>query len=413
MRTTIGWVLGLGILAAAGFAGGIFLGQEAPEGSSAGGGDFLESFWSHPVPAQGRPPADFTDLEASLDPAECGKCHRAQWRQWRQSLHSEAMGAGILWQLRVKTPEQAKSCMRCHAPLAEQKALVGRELGWSGAPEGTPPGHIPGDLHRQGLVCAGCHVRDHTRYGPPAASAIPADKAPHGGFVGKAAFGESRFCASCHQFDDGGPSLNGKLRENTFREWQQSRYAERGVSCQDCHMAEGRHTWKGIHDRDMVRRAIGTRLQVQADGQEGLRVTGRLTNTGAGHKLPTYLTPKLFLELVLFGPEGTEKEVLARRTVGWWADAQLNGERFDTRLDPGESLSLSAQPDVPEGPGWSVGLRVRVAPQEHYERLFRHMFQQKDRMDSRTLELLRQALAEAEATRFTAQVSRKPLPASP
>ena len=59
--------------------------------------EFLSRHWPAVLPPQGEPPADFTLLEASLDPQSCGECHVAQFKQWQSSLHSHTMGAGIQW----------------------------------------------------------------------------------------------------------------------------------------------------------------------------------------------------------------------------------------------------------------------------------------------------------------------------
>ena len=36
-----------------------------------------------------------------------------------------------------------------------------------------------------------------------------------------------------------------------------SRHAREGRACQACHMPERRHLWRGIHDPEMVKRALG------------------------------------------------------------------------------------------------------------------------------------------------------------
>jgi len=63
-----------------------------------------------------------------------------------------------------------------------------------------------------------------------------------------------------------GFALNGKLLQSTYDEWKASRFARQGVQCQDCHMPDRRHRWRGIHDADMVRSG----LTITADGVEYL-----------------------------------------------------------------------------------------------------------------------------------------------
>lgn len=358
---------------------------------------FLAAHWADPTPPQGDPPAGFSAIEASLAPEACGTCHVEQHRDWSASLHRRAMGPGILWQLAVFPPEQANRCLRCHAPLAEQKALVARERGWPNAPATPPPAYVPEDLHRQGLVCAACHVRAHRRYGPPARRPPEPDATAHGGFEPAEAFGDSRFCATCHQFRSDGPSLNGKLLENTYEEWRMSRAAPAGQTCQSCHMPERRHLWRGIHDAGTVQAALGRELRVARMSASRARVEAKLENVGAGHRLPTYLVPKLYVTLRLIGGEGAS-QVLARHIIGRTANVDLTRETADTRLAQGETLSLAAE-FVPGG-NTAVVLEVDVAPAEHYERMFTAMLERyPDLVPSARAQLV-EALDEARAKRY-------------
>ncbi len=360
---------------------------------------FLDRHWNHPLPPQGPPPAAFSEAEASFDPADCAACHPARHRQWRESRHAHAMGPGVLGQLRAMPPRQAESCLRCHAPLGEQRRTLARALGWPRADDTAPlPGYVPDDLHARGLACPACHVRGHTRYGPPARNRLPSEQAPHGGFVAQPAFRDSRFCRSCHQFAPDGRRLNGKLLENTYEQWRQSRYADAGVSCQDCHMPEQSHRWPGIHEPDMVRRAVQSRL-TRRRGADHWHVTGKITNAGAGHKLPTYLTAQLWAELVLLDGDGATA-TLTRQPIGWKADLALTEEAFDTRLAPTETLTLRAGLDPARARGRRIALRLEVAPQAFYERFFAARLRDTGLPERARAELER-ARAAAEATRFT------------
>mgnify|MGYP001224223751 FL=1 len=356
---------------------------------------FLDRHWQRPLPPQGSPPAAFTALEASLDPAACGQCHASQYADWRSSLHSRSMTAGILWQLRLLPQAEANQCLDCHAPLAEQKALLAREHGWAGAPAEPPPAYVPADLGHAGLTCAGCHVRRHQRFGPPPRPGVDPDRAPHGGFTVSAAFEDSRFCAACHQFPADGPRTAGKLREDTYEQWRASDFAARGVSCQSCHMPERRHLWRGVHTPEMVAAALTPALTVDAG-----EVRARLTNSGAGHHFPTYMVPKVYAQLVLIDAGG--ERVLTERVIGWQVDVSLQHEAFDTRLAPGASVELAAPLPTDAGPSARAELRVLVAPREHYERTFQAVLDQADKLDRRTLELLQQAYDEARASRYEA-----------
>ena len=382
---------GLQLMGAAAFAAAPAR-DAAPDPISA----FLARHWPDPLPPQGEPPAQFSALEASLDPRSCGKCHVQQLLDWESSLHSHTIGPGIRWQFFVMDQKGANRCLRCHAPLAEQKALLAVEMQWAHVPATPPPPYVAPDLHREGLVCAACHVRRHARYGPPQGRATRTSDAalPHGGFTADAGFRDSRFCAVCHQFPADGPSVNGKLLENTFVEWRASPAARQGRSCQSCHMPGGRHLWRGIHDADMVRKALSVSLEVQRRGKEGLWVQGRLVNVGAGHYFPTYIVPEVVASLRLVDASGRVRTELARKVIGRHVDLDLKQEISDTRIAPSGRLLIGGRFPAPEEKGWKVELQVLVSPGKHYERLFRSVLERKDRLPPNAVPLLREALAQ-------------------
>ncbi len=359
--------------------------------------DFLEQHWSYPIPGQGEPPQHFSELEASLDPASCGQCHAAQYEQWRSSLHSHTMGPGIRWQLQLADVETAKSCLRCHAPMSEQLALLSQERGWSKL-ETSPPDHIPPNLHEQGLVCAACHLRSHKRYGPVASNAGN-DSSVHDGFVTHRAFGDSRFCANCHQFPETGPRLNGKLREDTYNQWRETRFAREEKHCQSCHMPQRQHLWKGIHDEGMTRSALSVEFDLQQSVSGELEVTAEVTNSGSGHHFPTYLVPEVLLHLEYVDASG-QVSGLARYLLAWRANLALTEELFDKRLAAGEAVSLTGRKNNAE-PGGSIRLRVSVAPRQHYVRTFEsYLNANRSTLNQETLALLQQAISESKATEY-------------
>jgi hypothetical protein len=375
---------------------------------------FLERHWNKPLSAQGTPPPSFTPTEASLSPQACAECHPDQHRDWRTSLHRQTMGNGILWQARALSPAEVAGCLDCHAPLAEQKTLLGQVLNWPDAPTEKAPAYVPPNLHQQGLVCAACHVRAHVRYGPPPTSGkLPGDTPglPHGGYEESIAFTDSRFCATCHQFSEDGPSLNGKLLENTLNEWRSSRYAAENRTCQSCHMPERRHLWRGIHDPDMVRQALTAKFLVEPVENGRLKVRAEIRNSGAGHYFPTYLVSKVWLRLIAVDAAGTEQIQLAEAIVSRETNVWLTKEHSDTRLAPDAVHVLSAELPVPTEPGWQIVLRVDVAPREHYERMFATVLRDSSvKLDALTRAILEAALAEARASRFSVLLQKYALP---
>ncbi|MCW8828080.1 MAG: multiheme c-type cytochrome [Gammaproteobacteria bacterium] len=347
---------------------------------------------------QGTPPENYTHLEASLAPDSCAQCHTEQHKQWRESLHSHTMGPGIRWQLQLMKPEPSRACLKCHAPLTEQFALLAQEQGWTQA-RAAPPDYLPGDLHRKGLACAACHVRQHQRFGP-SAGPNALEGTAHGGFVAHEAFSDSRFCANCHQFAEDGPRLNDKLREDTYNQWQQSRYAAEGKGCQSCHMPDRRHEWKGIHDPAMTRSAFTVTLSRSTADDGRLLASAEVANSGAGHHLPTYMVPELLLRLEHVAPSGRVSE-LARHILAWRPNLALTEERFDQRLPAGESVHLTGELEASSEPDGSLRLRVSVAPKYQYLVTFvDYLERNRHRLEPKTLGLLELAIQEARSAEY-------------
>ena len=283
------------------------------------------------------------------------------------------MSPGILGQL-LAMPATARddhqACLRCHAPLAEQADSLVTTLTQEKRADS------PLASHEAGLTCAGCHVRQHQRFGPPARS--PTDlsaTAPHGGWTATTAFEDARFCAACHQFEIDDPAVNGKLLENTYQEWQESRYAREGKTCQTCHMPDRRHLWRGIHDPDMVRKGITLITKHPPALPEEVSLQLTLRNTGVGHYFPTYVTPRVVIEAWQQDEQGRvlektrEEKVIAREVT-----LDLNHEAFDTRLPPdGEVILNYRRPrhDRATALVW----RVRVEPDAFYRRFYRSVLE--------------------------------------
>lgn len=328
---------------------------------------FLGRHWRRPIEPQGAPPPGFSRLEASLVPERCGTCHPAQHADWKTALHAKSMGPGIggqLKELRSTDAESARLCLTCHAPLAEQQ------------PENRPI--FDAALQGQGVVCAACHVRRHQRFGPPrrepsAPASSPTANPPHAGAIRTPAFLASEFCSSCHQFDADGFALNGKLLENTYEEWKASPAAARGVHCQDCHMPDRRHLWRGIHDLQMVRSGVAVevtpdRPRYAARDEVSARIT--ITTPGVGHHFPTYVTPRVVVRASLVDAGGREAAASAEeRVIARDVSLDLSRELFDTRIPAGGRFVLDYRRRA-ERAGLSLRVRVTVHPDHFYTRFF-------------------------------------------
>ena len=328
-------------------------------------GPFLAEHWRLPVPAQGERPQGFSEAEASLAPAVCGSCHPEQFAQWRTSLHARAYSPGFAGQLiegDLAHPLELRGCQTCHAPLEEQQP-------YDATLQGNPL--YDAELRAQGIVCASCHVRAHRRFGPPRRPELPplVEPAAHGGFEERAEYRESRFCAECHQFfDDPGPA--GKSLENTFFEWQESPQAAQGRHCQECHMPDRAHLWRGIHDAEMVRSGVDSELVALDLAAATLRAALVVRNRDVGHAFPTYTTPRVFLTVYQADAGGAElADTRVEAALGRDVDLGQMVERSDTRVAPGESVKLDYALPRAALAASLVG-RVTVDPDFHYRGVF-------------------------------------------
>jgi hypothetical protein len=371
-------------------------------------GSFLDGYWELPVPPQGEAPGEFSQADASLDPAICGACHPKQHFEWHTSLHARAFSPGFAGQLvegDLATPLEVRNCQTCHAPLAEQQPYAADLQ----ASRGFDPA-----LRQHGVLCAACHVRTHRRHGPPRRSdaPLPPELVPHGGFEAHTEFMQSRFCAACHQFFDD-PGVNGKPLENTFVEWNQSPHAAQGKTCQSCHMPGRAHLWRGIHDPEMVRAAVDVELVAFDLAGEPLRAALVLRSREVGHAFPTYVTPRVFLRLWQEDVEGRELEgTRVEAVIGREIDFASSPwrESFDTRVAPGESVRLDYRVERRAGATALVG-RVMVDPDFHYRGVFAALLDTLEAPGARAQ--IEEAVRRVSDSRYVLSETRRPLPGGP
>ncbi len=295
--------------------------------------------WQLPIPAQGPAPVVPPGAEAitSLSAESCGLCHQPQFTDWSNSLHAAAMSAGLFGQIGAFDLATQKDCLTCHSPRQEMLELwLDKGIESSG--------------EMAAVDCTSCHVRRHLKHGPRAIS-----ETPHGSVKELPLYGQSEFCAPCHQFDSTGLTVNGKPLENTYMEWLQSRYAREGITCQACHMPDKLHAFKGIHDRHTTRAGLSVRGWRT---RHGIRV--QAGNTGAGHALPTYVTPRILISLEGARGGPALEHVIARNMS--WSREEGWVELSDDRLFPDQWITLElALPEKQEGL-----IKVHVEPDYDY-----------------------------------------------
>ena len=333
--------------------------------------EFVNEHFNYPLPPMGEAPKSYKGAERSLLPESCGSCHSDQYKQWETTLHAKAMSPGIYGQLvdMWKTnPEEAQSCNECHAPLAEQQKRARLGAGPFANWQKNPVHDRKLEMH--GLACAACHVRNWRVHGPPKKETPEGvddttRKGPHAGVERTPFFSRAEFCMGCHQHTYPGP--NGKSIQNTYNEWKDSLWGKEDVACQSCHMPGRAHLWRGIHDKDMTQGAVQIDVMLGEDAA-GEIVTAqiKLTNSGAGHYFPTYITPSVDVISELEDKNG--RIMLGTRQINVIErklSSDFSREIYDTRIPPQKSVTFRYRKGRAEGAA-RLRVRVHVKPDAFY-----------------------------------------------
>ncbi len=263
------------------------------------------------------------------DAMACGTCHPWHYDQWYESRHARMADSGhVTWeveQMKLGDPTAPEDCRGCHQPA---HAVTHGDAPWK--PRGVMAGnhcdfchkiHHVKDARASGVFGAyGIHRPDPKTSGRPGGihtvfgSSADATYAYMGASYNPL-FQTSHVCAGCHQ--GGGRWRDGAVPKiDTFEEWKRwaaERPNEEFRSCLDCHMPgaatfdkEGRAmdqmAWDAQHrsPQDVhSHRFLGSEaafgrhaLEVTvtkrlAEDGSALIVDVAVTNSGAGHKVPT------------------------------------------------------------------------------------------------------------------------------
>jgi len=305
------------------------------------------------------------DLE---DPISCVHCMVA-WPQWRSNAHGNSgtnprffslyNGTDITGTLDIgggykdDFPDTAGNCATCHAPAAAVRGL--RTFAAADMNE------LQG-VEQEGVFCEFCHKAGAVYLNP--ATGLPYDNAPGvlsmrlyrptTGGAEQLFFGpfddvtrrvsylelekKSQFCAPCHQLSFWGTPIY-----ESFKEWQESPYPGQGVECQTCHMAPtgvdyfvfpekgglirdpdliASHLQPGAADEALLQNTVTMTLNARQVANQ-IQVTVTITNTGAGHHVPTD-HPGRHMILTVKAVDG-QRQALSQRSgpaVPDWGGAQ-------------------------------------------------------------------------------------------
>ncbi|MBI2821583.1 MAG: hypothetical protein HYX74_05110 [Acidobacteria bacterium] len=327
-------------------------------------------------------------LEDFTPPQECGKCHQEIFSQWSQSMHAKSVTdpiyRAVIDKMMQRTEGAQKAfCLSCHAPVASVtgRLLETKSLNWDSFSE----------IEAQGVICDFCHTISGNEnlgknisvgayvYPRKGTTAVKygrnADAETSDHLVEPSQFLTSaEVCAICHKFKH---PVAGLEIQSTYDEWQRGPYSKEGVRCQDCHMpafsgttATGgkqreeihAHVFLGGHT-EMIKRAATLSVwgvsEKRRDATQ-LKVTANVTNSGAGHTIPTGIPGirEIVLQVDVLGPAG---EILGRKTfrygqrltaqdgsaaLPWEAYKVLEDNRIEPRRSKQNSFEVSLPPRV-------------------------------------------------------------------
>ncbi len=319
-------------------------------------------------------------------PTACGGCHPMIFPQWAGNAHGGAVGSSRFFSMYNGTdvtgarpvepgylqdfPGTAGNCASCHAPGAGVDGYLTTDM------------NAVREVITAGIHCDYCHKVGGMYLNPATGSVYPNApgaesqrllRPPAGDniFFGPyddipdpdtylPAISESGFCAPCHQF-----SMWGTPIYESYEEWLASPYAAEGVTCQDCHMVPNGDSYFALPEvgglahppesipshlqlgaRDAAFLQTTAALTLTAGPRPGhLAVTITLTNTGAGHHIPTdYPGRHLLLLVRAERASGQALTLLSGPQVPGWGGAEAGS--------PGKAYAKLLQ-DVQSG-DWPV-----------------------------------------------------------
>ena len=289
--------------------------------------------WTSPIPGS--------------SPGACGNCHPMIIDQWQNNAHGTAVSNARFFSLYNGTnlsgtvhigdgfqndfPNTAGTCANCHAPGAAIDGYLTTNM------------NDHRDVLTSGIHCDYCHKTGDVYLDPATQSVYPNMpgaqsqrmlRPPDGDniFFGPyddikdpdtflPLISESQYCAACHQFSFWGTPIY-----ESYEEWLASPYAEAGVTCQDCHMPPNgdtffaspevgglehppetipSHVQLGAQDEPFLQDSVAMSVEV-SQRLNRIEVSVTITNTGAGHHIPTDFPGRQLILLVHAADDGNQ-----------------------------------------------------------------------------------------------------------
>jgi hypothetical protein len=321
------------------------------------------------------------DPEGSLSCLHC----TVAWPQWRANAHGKSgtnprffslyNGTDITGTTTVSPgykldfPGTAGNCATCHAPAAAVRGLRTFAAADMNELEG---------VEQEGVFCEFCHKVGDVYLNP--ATGLPYNNAPgvlsmrlyrppEGAQLFFGPFDDvtlrvsylelekkSQFCAPCHQFSFWGTPIY-----ESFREWLESPYPSMGIECQTCHMKPtgvdyfvfpeqdglirdpqliASHLQPGATDVELLQNTVSMTLSAR-QVVDTLRVTVAITNTGAGHHVPTdFPARNMILVVAATDGQGQALPLQSGSTVPDWGGVGPDSNDYAGRPGKGYAKVL-------------------------------------------------------------------------
>lgn len=306
-----------------------------------------------------------------ISPMTCGSCHSQQLNAWTNSAHANSFRSGILWQLPKFSHSERENCYKCHLPNKMQIDEVNINLD-------NPKINIFRNSfldHKDfSLSCSNCHLRNNIIYGPQPSENLKEElhrkAAPHKIKI-QHEFDQSKFCANCHQNASDGKRVNNKLLMNVYEDWLESKAYKENKNCQNCHMPNRDHSFKGIHDSEFVKNGI----QFQFIRFEK-KIKFTLRNIHVGHKFPAYSVPRILIYVK------KENRTFQLDEIGWIISLDLQNEIKDQRIQQGESFQKDYDIEeiknlfqIKSNQLTNFAFEIWIAPRYHYGKIFSYILE--------------------------------------